>query len=88
MKTILVTNLGSTSTKAAIYHDLECAYETTLRHPASDLSQFKSILDQKEYRKQALESWLESIHVSFASYRHYLCSRRCFKTMCQWHLSC
>lgn len=67
MKTILVTNLGSTSTKAAIYHDLECAYETTLRHPASDLSQFKSILDQKEYRKQALESWLESIHVSFAS---------------------
>jgi butyrate kinase len=67
MNTILVTNLGSTSTKAAIYHDDLCIHETTLRHNPQDLSQFTSILDQKDFRKKALEDWLVSIQVSFDS---------------------
>jgi len=67
MKKILVTNLGSTSTKAAVYHNDTCAFETTLRHSMSDLSAFSSILDQKDYRKEAIETWLKSIDVSIDS---------------------
>lgn len=67
MKKILVTNLGSTSTKAAIYHDKHCAFETTLRHSPTELSAFKTILDQKDYRKASLEAWLLSIDVSLES---------------------
>jgi butyrate kinase len=67
MNIILVTNLGSTSTKAAIYHDESCIHETTLRHLPQELSQFSSILDQKDYRKKALEDWMHSIDVSFES---------------------
>ncbi|MBS3991304.1 MAG: butyrate kinase [Erysipelothrix sp.] len=66
MKKILVTNLGSTSTKAAIYHDQHCAFETTLRHDSSDLSRFKTTLDQKDYRKESLETWLKTIDVSIS----------------------
>lgn len=67
MKTILVTNLGSTSTKAAVFHDDVSVFEATLRHPSQELSQFASILDQKAYRKAALENWMQSIGVSFES---------------------
>jgi len=67
MKKILVTNLGSTSTKAAVYHDKHCVFEATLRHPSSELSAFNSILDQKDYRKASLEAWLKSIDVSIES---------------------
>lgn len=65
MKKILVTNLGSTSTKAAVYHDDVCVHEATLRHPSHELSQFSSTLGQKQYRKEAIEAWMQSIQVSF-----------------------
>lgn len=67
MNTILVTNLGSTSTKAAVYQDNQCIHETTLRHHPQDLNQFSSVLDQKDFRKKALEDWMNSIEVSFES---------------------
>lgn len=66
MKKILVTNLGSTSTKAAVYHDQHCAFETTLRHDPSELSHFNTTLDQKDYRKESLETWLDTIDVSIS----------------------
>jgi len=61
---ILVTNLGSTSTKAAIYHDDTCAFSTTLRHSSEEIGRFNRVLDQKQFRKQRMEEWILSLGVS------------------------
>lgn len=60
MAQILILNLGSTSSKGAIYHDLNLIKEFTLRHSAEELAPFKKILDQVDYRKKSVESWLET----------------------------
>jgi butyrate kinase len=58
MAQILILNLGSTSSKGAIYQDLDLIKEFTLRHSAEDLAPFKKILDQVNFRKKCVESWL------------------------------
>lgn len=60
MAQILILNLGSTSSKGAIYHDLDLVKEFTLRHSAEDLAPFKRVLDQVDFRKKRVENWLES----------------------------
>lgn len=57
-KTILVMNLGSTSTKAAIYEDEKEVVRETISHPMDELRQFKNIDEQVPYRKKALEDFL------------------------------
>lgn len=60
MAQILILNLGSTSSKGAIYHDLELVKEFTLRHSSEELAPFKKILDQVDFRKKSVETWLEA----------------------------
>lgn len=60
MAQILILNLGSTSSKGAIYHDLDLVKEFTLRHSAEDLAPFKKVLDQVDFRKKSVETWIES----------------------------
>lgn len=48
---ILAINPGSTSTKFAVYYNEECKLTKTLRHSISELSRYKSILHQFDYRK-------------------------------------
>lgn len=57
MHKILVLNLGSTSTKVALYEDLTCTKTTTLRHDAKALEPFKRVLDQVNFRKDLVEAW-------------------------------
>ncbi len=51
---ILALNPGSTSTKIAVYDELECIFEETLRHSNEELEKFDSIFDQYEFRKSII----------------------------------
>ncbi len=51
---ILAVNLGSTSSKIAVYLDEESILNETIRHPIDELLKFDKISDQKEYRENAI----------------------------------
>ncbi len=48
---ILAINPGSTSTKFAVYYNEECKLSKTLRHSITELSRYKNVIDQFDYRK-------------------------------------
>lgn len=62
MARIIVLNLGSTSSKGAVYEDLKCLEEFTLRHSADELSPFKRIIEQIDFRQERVETWLKEHH--------------------------
>jgi len=51
---ILVINPGSTSTKLALFNNEKCVFQDTIHHSLAELSQFSSIEDQYQMRKQAV----------------------------------
>ena len=55
---ILVINPGSTSTKIAVYRFEKCVFQATIRHPDTEIARFKGILDQYQYRLQAVKKAL------------------------------
>ncbi|HEX5564822.1 MAG TPA: butyrate kinase, partial [Sporosarcina sp.] len=57
---ILVINPGSTSTKIGVYDNDRIIFEDTLRHQADKLAQYASVIDQYDFRKDAILSSLES----------------------------
>lgn len=59
MKKILAINPGSTSTKIAVYADNEPVYTHTFQHTAEELSHFKHILGQFEWRRDMILKDLE-----------------------------
>ncbi len=67
MFNILVLNLGSTSSKAAIFQGETMVKSTTIRHSASEISSFHRVLDQQDFRREAIEKWMREIDVSFES---------------------
>src|SRR5690554_1500162 len=56
---ILVINPGSTSTKLAVFKNEVQTHATSLHHSSDELARFAEIVDQKEYREQVTEKWLE-----------------------------
>lgn len=56
---ILVINPGSTSTKIAVYEDLNPIFVETIRHNVEDLEVFETITDQYNFRKEFIISTLE-----------------------------
>ena len=56
---ILVINPGSTSTKVGVFINDKAIFLKTISHPVNELSQFKTITDQFNYRKNAIISELE-----------------------------
>ncbi|MCM3710944.1 butyrate kinase [Sporosarcina luteola] len=56
---ILVINPGSTSTKIGVYENDQIIFEDTLRHQAEKLSHFDSVIDQYNFRKEAIHSSME-----------------------------
>lgn len=56
---ILVINPGSTSTKIAVYENLEQVWKTNIHHETEDLKSFKQISDQFGYRKELILSELK-----------------------------
>lgn len=51
---LLIINPGSTSTKIAIFDNEKPVLETTLRHSNEELSPYKTIADQFEFRKNTI----------------------------------
>lgn len=56
---ILVINPGSTSTKVALFEDKNKILEETIRHDKQELSKFKSVLEQLDYRKETVLNFLK-----------------------------
>nr|WP_312578567.1 butyrate kinase [Sedimentibacter sp.] len=50
----LIINPGSTSTKIAVYEDENEIFEKTIRHTNDELSGYKKVTDQFEYRKNLI----------------------------------
>ena len=57
---ILAINLGSTSSKYAVYQDTEAVFVETIRHPKEELAPFPDIISQKEYRRKAVLDGLKA----------------------------
>ncbi len=59
-KTILIINLGSTSTKLAIFKNHKEFSSHTYEHSASSLKPYDSMWDQLDYRQELLFEFLEN----------------------------
>ncbi len=56
----LAINPGSTSTKIAVYEDLNPICVKTLRHSVEELAEFPNIIDQYEFRKNVIIDTLKT----------------------------
>ena len=54
----LIINPGSTSTKIGVFEDETLLFEETLRHSTEEISQYASIVDQKDFRKKIITDLL------------------------------
>ncbi len=61
---LLVINPGSTSTKVAIFRNGESIAQKSLSHTTEELSKFKRVTDQFEYREQMILDWLKEENMS------------------------
>lgn len=59
-ETILAINPGSTSTKIAVYEGERLLFESNIHHSNEELSTFSTIVDQFEYRRDAILADLKS----------------------------
>lgn len=50
----LIINPGSTSTKIGVFEDETLLFDETLRHSTEEISQFDSIVAQKDFRKKVI----------------------------------
>lgn len=55
----LIINPGSTSTKIGVFEDETLLFEETLRHTTEEISQYSSIVDQKDFRKKIILDLME-----------------------------
>lgn len=58
-KLILVINPGSTSMKVSLYDAERSVATETIRHTTEELSQFKGIIDQKDFRKNLVLKFIK-----------------------------
>ncbi|HOK15237.1 MAG TPA: butyrate kinase, partial [Candidatus Kapabacteria bacterium] len=65
---ILSINPGSTSTKIAVYEDLNPVFVQNLKHSTEELSPFHRIIDQYDFRKQVILEFLEKNGVDVHSF--------------------
>lgn len=54
MYRMLIINPGSTSTKIAVYDDLNPVFVETLRHSLEEIGKFKTIFEQYDFRKNVI----------------------------------
>jgi butyrate kinase len=60
---IIVINPGSTSTKIALFTNKHCEFKETLTHTREELAPFSDIIDQYEFRKNAIMEVLKKKRV-------------------------
>ncbi len=63
----LIINPGSTSTKIAVFEDETMLFEETLRHSTEEISQYDSIVAQKDFRKNIITDLLKEKDFDIAS---------------------
>lgn len=61
---ILVINPGATSTKIAIFRNKEKSINATISHSVEELSKYKCIADQKDFRKSLVLDFLKQANIS------------------------
>ena len=64
---ILVLNPGSTSTKLALYENGDVLFDESISHSRQELSQFRKIIDQLEYRSALVSKFLSDRHIDVRS---------------------
>jgi len=64
---ILAINPGSTSTKIAVFEDLNEIFTKTLRHNVDELAPYNKIIDQYEFRKQIIIDCLKEENIPINS---------------------
>ncbi len=57
---IFVLNLGSTSSKIALYEDEKMVANQTFRHNTNELDQFSTVMAQIHFRKNIIDAWLKN----------------------------
>ena len=55
----LIINPGSTSTKIGVFEDETLLFDETLRHSTEEIAQYASIVDQKDFRKNIILTFLK-----------------------------
>jgi butyrate kinase len=68
MYKLLIINPGSTSTRMAIYYDLEQKLLEVVYHQSSELALFKDIFDQYEYRKNLIYQVIKEKGLNLADF--------------------
>lgn len=63
---ILAINLGATSTKIAYYEDEVCIKKENLSHDTKEVNAFSQILDQYEYRLNAVKNFMAREKITIA----------------------
>ncbi len=64
---VLVINPGSTSTKISLFRDEDETVAEVLRHPASELAQYKHIIDQAGFRRAAIDAFLNTNQIDLST---------------------
>lgn len=64
---ILAVNPGSTSTKIAVFDDDKELFSVNLKHPAEEIQKYPKIMDQYEFRKDAILDTLKDKGIEPAS---------------------
>jgi butyrate kinase len=64
---ILVINPGSMSTKIAVFENTTELFRKNLQHSPEELSEFKELIDQFEFRKQIVEKELKERSIPLSS---------------------
>lgn len=64
---LLIINPGSTSTKIGVFDNEDIIFEKTLRHSTEEISKFKNIYDQYEFRKDIILGVLEENEIEVSS---------------------
>ena len=67
MHRLLIINPGSTSTKIAVFEDERPLFVETLRHSSDEIARFHHILDQYDFRLQAILDFLRERGVALDS---------------------
>lgn len=63
---ILAINPGSTSTKIALYHGSKPVFLRNIEHSSEELSRFRNITDQFQYRKEHILRELENAQIDIS----------------------
>ena len=63
---ILSINPGSTSTKIALYDDLNVVFVEVLRHKAEEIAKFNDVMSQYEFRQNIILNFLETKNIKLS----------------------